>query len=167
MSGQVREMVNATEGLVTVAWENCLQKLPQGSSWPGCSDHHYHLRVLTETLHRSDSDLKYGIFLRRLWRTGLSAARRTDIGTIFESQRRLHEVDRGPHACLFRRLHLPTSSCSNLWRNKISDRGGGLISAERNKSRGRTVRERVQHCFPLPYRPPERWGNDQKLFLKG
>lgn len=79
-----------------------------------------------------------GDFLRRLCRAGLSTAWRTDLGTGFVSQKRLHEVVRGPHACLFCRLHLPTSAaassscccCSNLWRNKISDWGGGLISAE-------------------------------------
>lgn len=106
-------------------------------------------------------------FLRRRWQTGLMVAPRTDLGTVIVSLKRLHEVVRGPHACLFCRLHLPTSSCSNLWRNKISDRGGGLISAERTKPRGRTVRETLQHCCLLPYRPPERWGNDQKHFLNG
>lgn len=107
-------------------------------------------------------------FLRRLWRTGLSAARRTDLGTIFVSQKRLHEVVRGPHACLFCRLHLPTSSCSNLWRNTISDRGGGLISAERNKPRGEKLwggKSSTLLSSPLP--SPRAVGERSHAFLNG
>lgn len=60
----------------------------------------------------------------RVRRAGLGAQRMTDLGTVVEgSRKRLREVDRG-HS-----LHLPTSSCSNLRRNKICDREG-VISAE-------------------------------------
>lgn len=125
MCRQARETVNATEDLITVAWENHLQKFYQ--------------EFAVFRAPREAIQTRYTAFPRRPWRTGLKAAQRTDLGTFLASQKRLHEVVRGPHACLCCRLHLPTSSCSNLWRNQISDRGGGLISAEQT---GREICER-------------------------
>lgn len=150
-SDQVEYMINAFGVLKTVAWG----KLPPG-----------YVLALILVLHFSsifphrDLSLKRSRietrFLRRLWRKRLMLPWRTGLGTIFMSQKRLHEVVEGPLAFLFCRLHLPTSSCStrrNLWRNKISDRGGGLISAERDKSRVGILKEGVGTLPSFPYRP--------------
>lgn len=152
MSGQVREMVNATEDLITVAWESSLQKLTQGYFWFVFLDHNYHFRALTETVHWSGSDLKYWDFSADYGGQDWVQHGGRILGQFLCRRRGYMRLSES-------RLHLPTSSCSNLWRNTISDRGGGLISAERNKPRGRTVRERVQHCSLLPYRPPSGGGS--------
>lgn len=54
-------------------------------------------------------------------------ARRTESGSVdgsWDAQEATWGCQRAARLP-FRWLHLPTSSCSNLWRNKISDRGGG------------------------------------------
>lgn len=154
-------LVNSAKDLLTVAWDVAPQGLTQRPPPPPACvalDCHSHFPCPDRDSPPVCSNLK-STFLRRLWRAGLSAAQRTDLGT----QRRLHEVVRGPHACLFCRLHLPTSSCLNLRRNKISDRGGGLISAERTRPRGRTVRGTVLHYRLLPYRPPSGGGTIRNI----
>lgn len=84
------------------------------------------------------------------------------------THRRLHEVVRGPHVCLFADSTFPPPPVQICEETKSPTGEGGLISAERYKPRGRTERERLQQSRPLPYRPPERWGNDQKhLKTKG
>lgn len=153
MCRQAREMVNATEDLITVAWENHLQKLNQEYSRLGSQLSFF---VPWRRLSIRAIQTWYAEFPRRPWRTGLKAAQGTGLGTFFASQKRLHEVVRGPQACLFCRLHLPTSSCSNLWRNKISDRGGGTDICRVNREGD--LRVRVQHRCLIPYRPPSGGG---------
>lgn len=83
------------------------------------------------------------------------------------SQRRLHEVVRGPHACLF--LPTPPSHLllfKSVKKQNLRQGRGTDICREDQTERENCEGETVQHCRLLPYRPPERWGNDQKHFLK-
>lgn len=98
----------------------------------------------------------------RTWDTGLSArpapARRTASWDVFVTPKRLHEVVRGPHACLFSRLHLPTS-CSNLWGNNLRQGRGADICRVNREGDPRTSSTLL--WYPLP--SPERWGSDQSV----
>lgn len=109
-------------------------------------------RALTEALYLIQT-WNTG-FLRRLWRTGLNAARRTDPGTFFVSQKRLHEVVRGPHA------FLPTPPSHLLLfksvkkQNLRQGRGTDICRVNREGD----LWGRVQHCCLIPYRPPSGGG---------
>lgn len=81
---------------------------------------------------------------------------------ILVTPKRLHEVVRGPHACLFCRLHLPTS-CSNLWGNNLRPgRGGRYLQSRPGR---RSVNEfNIAVVSPTV---PRAVGERSKLKLKG
>lgn len=95
-----------------------------------------------------------------LYMTGSSSA--DGSWDIFVTPKRLHEVVRGPHACLFCRLHLPTS-CSNLWGNNLRPGRGGRYLQSRPG--GRSVNEfNIAVVSPTV---PRAVGERSELKLKG
>lgn len=93
----------------------------------------------------------------------MSTPRRTDLGTIFVSPKRLCEGVRGPLVCLFPdSTFSPPPVHSEKSEEKV-DRGGGLISAERKKSKGGNWGN-PSTLLSSPCRPPKRWGKDRKHF---